>query len=139
MAMLTNIFDFVTTVIDGEKLKNTFNNHFLVVEQNPYSGKAEAGLNPGVIFTLMILEDNSPVKINKKTGLEKENNVYKNIEVTIPNKQFPLPFKKGDNVSLGKFMPEHSFFFDYNLILRYDDIFMYQPKGGSSNGTGTKQ
>lgn len=133
-----NSYYYVTTVIEGEQLKTDFANRFRFVNQKRYKGKPEQNLEPGVIATLMVVEDHSPKKVDKKTGRELENQVYETFEVTIPGKEYPLPLKKGDFVALGNFMPEVSYFIDHNLILRYDDIYEIK-KGVTTNVAGTAQ
>lgn len=130
---------YVRTVIDGEQIKVDFGNIFRFVNQSKYKGKPERGLEPGVKVILMITEDHSERRIDKETGQERESAVYETFEVTIPNKAYPLPIKKGDYVSLGEFMPEVSYYIDYNLILRYCDITKVQPKGAVNNVSGQKQ
>lgn len=50
---------------------------------------------------------------------------YKRIG-TIIGKNYPLPFGKGTMVSLGGFLPDYSYYIDFNFILRFDNIYEYK-------------
>ena len=127
---------YVKTVVCGTQLQEDTGNRYLYIAARPYAGKPEKGLAPGAIVTLQILEDNAPT-IDKKTGKTVDNRLEP-LTVTVVGCQYPLPFEKGDEVSLGNFMPEHSYYIDYQFILRYDAIHPYKPPtaGGSKDAAG---
>ena len=126
----------------GEKLIGDHNNHYAFISQRRYAGKPEKGLAPGATVTLQILEDMAPF-FDEKSGQMVDNRMEQ-LTVTIVGVDFPLPFKKGDEVSVDGFLSEHSYFIDYSFILRFSGIRPYKPQtattGGSKNDvtTGTK-
>lgn len=119
--------------IDGDKMVKDHNNHYRLVGQREYRGKAESGLKPGVTVSLQVLEDRADPGMDKKTGRPLENNLYETIDVTLPGVAYPLPFHKGDEVSIFGFMPEASYFIDFNFIIRFSEIRPFAPQ---SNGNG---
>ena len=112
--MLKNVGRYVETIIHADKLIGDFDNDFTFTGQS--AGKH------GVNITVQVNKDNSEPIIDKKTGLVKDDNFLAVFPVTIVDAKYPLPFKKGDHVSLYDFKPEMSYFIDYNLILRFGDI-----------------
>lgn len=125
---------YVRTVIDVEQMLKDFDNVFLVVSTRSYQGKPEQNLAPGATFTLQVLKDMSEVQIDKKTNLPIENNLMEQFQVTIPGLPYPSDIKKGDYVRLGKFMPEVSYYINFNLILRFGEIVKVQPNKPQSGG-----
>lgn len=125
---------YVKTVIDADKMLQDFENIFMVVSTRPYQGKPEQNLPPGATFTLQVMKDNSEVEIDKKTNLPMENNLMEQFQVTIPGQPYPSNIKRGDYVRLGKFMPEVSYFINFNLILRFGEIVKVQPNKPQSAG-----
>ena len=62
-----------------------------------------------------------------KSGNPRENNVYQNFDVTILNRNHEV--KKGDYVRLLDFDEEHSYVLGFDLLLRFQDCEVLQPKG----------
>ena len=114
--------NYVRTVIDADAMLKDFGNKFRVVASRAYNGKAESNIPAGTTFTLQVLEDHAAPQIDKETGLPKDNNVFETFDVTIPGCQYPSGIVKGDFVSLGKFLPEISYYIKYNMILRFGEI-----------------
>lgn len=83
------------------------------VEKNPE--------NVGTNVTLLITHDDMDYGVDKN-GHKRENNVLNTFDVTILNGQTTLPFKKGEKVSLGKFIPEKSYVIGFDVLLRFADI-----------------
>lgn len=119
---LTNTNRYTKVVIDWNLMNGDFGGVFRIVSQRPYKGKPEAGLAPGVTFTLQVVEDKAPPIIDKATGQPRENNVFETFEATVVGQEYPAPFRKGDYVELDGFMPEASFYIDFSLILRFQSI-----------------
>lgn len=119
---IVNPTRFVITTVDGDTIKNKLLTHARFVNQKPYKGNPTKGLAPGVNVTLQITEDNTAPIIDRETGEVKNNSVFETVDVTIVGVSYPLPIAKGDYVEVGKFIPESSYYIDYNLILRYDGI-----------------
>lgn len=117
---------YIRQTINGDQWKKDFNNLFRLVSQRPYKGKmndkGEVLTPAGVMATVQIIEDLSAPAIDKETGEIMEDNSLENVEVTIIGASYPLPLQKGDLVSLGNFIPELSYYVNYNLILRFDGI-----------------
>ncbi len=130
--MIKNVYRYVHTVIDANKFLEDTGNKYMLVSQSPYRGKSdEAGetiLPAGVKVRLQIQEDFSDPVVDRKTGEPMEDNRYENFDVTIVGCSYPLPLKKGDMVSLGEFLPQYSFYIDYNCILRFGKILEYKEK-----------
>lgn len=130
--MIKNVYRYVHTVVDGEKFLEDTGNKYMLVSQSPYKGKmdetGETILPPGVKVRLQIQEDFSEPVVDKKTGEKMEDNRFENFDVTIIGCSYPLPFSKGDMVTLGEFLPQYSFYIDYNCILRFGKIYEYKEK-----------
>ena len=120
--MFQNAYRYVENRVKGEAMLKDFGNEFVFVSQRAYKGKPEAGLKPGATIVLQITQDLAEPVIDKETGLAKDNNVLNTFEVTIPSVDFPLSFVKGDRVSLGGFMPDHSYYINFSFILRFSEI-----------------
>lgn len=120
---MKNINKFVKTVIDMDTfLKNT-GNKYKVVSQNPFMDNSGKAGSKGTTFTLLILEDSTDYGIDKRTGIQKDNNVFETFDVTIlDGTTRHITLKKGDLVSLEGFIPELSYAIDFNLILRFRTI-----------------
>lgn len=130
---ILNPYHYAHTVIDGDKMLKDHGNHYRLIGQKPYKGKPEKGLAAGTTVTLQVMEDHADPGIDKKTGQPKENNMLQVFDATIVGANFPLPYTKGDEISLGGFMPEASFYIDFHLILRFTEIRKYIAPGGSTN------
>lgn len=128
--MIKNAFRYVHTEVLGEKFLADTGNKYLLIGQSPFKEKVdelgETILPEGVKVRLQIMEDNSEPIINKQTGEMKENNALEVFEVTVVGMSYPLPFNKGTMVSLEKFLPENSYYIDYNFILRFAGIHAYK-------------
>ena len=125
--MLQNAYRYVDQRVNGDKMVKDWRNDFTLVLQRFYKGKPEAGLKAGATVMLQINHDDSETVTDKETGLAKDNNVLNTFEVTIPGVEFPLPFAKGDRVSLGGFMQDHSYYINFSFILRFAEIMPYKP------------
>ena len=125
---IKNSYRYIKVQIDVERLLGDTLNKFLFVSQRPYKGKSDKEGNevikPGANVTLQIISDISEPIVDKETGEIKENNELETFDVTIEGCKYPLSFKKGDKVSLGKFDKENSFYVNYNLILRFREIYL---------------
>lgn len=110
---------YVRTVVEGEKMTDDFGNRFNVVSRRPYRGNPEKGLAPGLTLTLQILEDHSKPMFDKQ-GNQLDNHVFETFDVTIVGCTEDV--KKGDLVALEGFLPEHSYYIDFNLILRFSGV-----------------
>ena len=122
MSKLQNAFKYQKTVVLGDEMVRDFGNEFIFVSQSAYKGKPGTGLKPGATIVLQIVHDHAEPGIDKETGVKKDNNVLNTFEVTVPGVEFPLSFAKGDRVSLGGFMPDHSYYINFAFILRFSEI-----------------
>jgi len=122
MSTLRNSNRYIKTVINFDKMNNDFGGAYRFVAQRPYKGKSEAGLEPGATVTLQIIKDTAPPVIDKETGMEMDNNVFQTFDATIVGTKYPLPFAKGDYVALNGFIPEASYYINFNFILRFKEI-----------------
>lgn len=120
--MIRNAFRYTRTLILMEQFLADTRNEYRVVGQREYKGKPEANLDPGTTFTLMIMHDDSEPIIDKKTGVQKDDNVYESFDITMPGLKYPAPYKKGDFVRLDGFMEDVSYYVDFNFILRFSKI-----------------
>ena len=109
---------FVSTVINADAMLQAMGNEFLVVSSRDYSDK-KGVLPDGKVLTLQVIQDSTDYGIDKKTGQPIENNVMQNFDVTVLNRNTEL--KRGDRVALLDFDAEHSYYIDFNLILRFKD------------------
>ena len=120
---MNNQNTFVKTVIMNEKLERVTGNRFRVLATKPYAGKGD--LPPGVTVDLLIQEDNAPEGFYgvKADGITpREGVLYQNMRVTIANGEPAktlADLKAGDEIRLLDFDQEHSYYIDFNLILRY--------------------
>ena len=132
--MIKNVTAYVRTVIDMDKFKQDTRNNYLYVSSRPYNGKQDDKgnfvLQKGAVVTLQVLEDHSEPVIDQRTGLVRENNYLETFDVTVVGAPYPLPYNKGDHVSLGAFLPESSYYIDHNLILRFAEIMPHSKKDG---------
>lgn len=127
---------YIEQVIHADKMLNDFGNRFMVISSKEYRGKPESGIPAGTTFTLQVMEDKAPPMIDKKTNRPMDNNVFETIQVTIPGLQYPTSLVKGDFVALYKFLPEISYYIDYNLILRFGEIKKIAKSSQSQNAGG---
>ena len=120
--MIKNGTRYTKNLVLGDKFLEDTENRYRFVSQKPYKGKPEAGLAPGATSTLQIVTDKSAPIVDKISGLIKDNNELETWDATIVGVEYPLPFKKGDYVTLGGFMEEASYYIDFNFILRFKEI-----------------
>lgn len=117
---LINSWFFTKQMIDYDKLLKATRNTYQVVSQKPYQSKKIAD-DKGTILTLLVLYDDTDYGVDKN-GRKRDNNVLNTFDVTILNGQTYLPLKKGEKVSLGRFLPEKSYVIGFDLLLRFADV-----------------
>ena len=127
--MLVNTFLFTKTEIDWEAFAKATHNQYRVVSVRPYTDK-KGVLPEGYTLTLMVLKDDYNYG-KDKNGIERENNLYQNFDVTVLNLNSSV--KKGDMVRLKDFDAEHSFVIGFDLLLRFKDyeVIPAQAKGNA--------
>lgn len=126
--MIKNAYRYVKTVVDGKRILLDLKNCFRVVSSRQSKGSPKKGIEPGTTITLQITEDISEPIYDKETGEVKDNNVFETFDVTIVGKT-DLGLKKGDLVALEGFLPEISYYINFNLILRFSDVRVLNAKG----------
>lgn len=126
---LTNSWYFVKNIVDGQKMLDCFENKFRLVAQRPYEDK-KGVLPSGVTVTLMVLKDSADYGVDKKTGRERDNNIYQTFDATILNgtQELPSEFTKGKIVRLVNFREDCSYSIGFDLLLRFDDIELVEVK-----------
>lgn len=126
---LVNTFLFTKTIIDWETFSKAIHNQYRVVSARPYTDK-KGVLPEGYTLTLMVLKDDYNYG-KDKNGIERENNLYQNFDVTVLNRNSSV--KKGDMVRLKDFDAEHSFVIGFDLLLRFRDyeVIPAQAKGNA--------
>lgn len=118
---IENSWKFTDTIFNSEEfLKNT-SNTFRLISQRPYTNKKDPS-DHGLIISLQITKDITDYGKDKKTGIQRDNNVMNTFTVTILNKKDHMDIKKGDYVRLINYLPDKSFIIGYELILRYSDV-----------------
>lgn len=121
---LTNAFMFTHTVIDADKFLEATHNQYKVVSVRPYTDKK--GILPeGFNLTLMVVKDELDYGVDKN-GIPRENNELHNFDVTVLNRAKPI--KKGDMIRLVNFDEEHSYAIGFDLLMRFKDYEVLQPK-----------
>lgn len=130
--MIKNAFRYVRTEVDGEKFLKDTGNKYMLISQSPFKGKenenGEVILPTGVKVRLQIMEDFSEAIMNRKTGEIMEDNRLETFEATVVGCDYPLPFQRGEMVSLEGFLPEFSYYIDHNFILRFRKIEEHKDK-----------
>ena len=131
---MNNSSKFVKTVIKIDDLMRITGNKFKVLATKPYEGKND--IKPGITLDLLILEDNAPAGYygTKPDGSPKEGIMFQNIRVTVCNGEKDksmADLKAGDDISLYDFDENHSYFIDYNMILRFG---RYEKVGAPRDG-----
>ena len=123
--MIKNGYRYIRHLIDIDRFLADTGNRYMMTGQRPDKGKINDDGTvvrpPGVRMTLQILVDNSEVLVDRESGEIKEDNMYETFVVTIVDAKYPLPLQKGSIVSLKQFLPAHSYYIDYNFILRFGD------------------
>lgn len=117
---IQNSWKYTQTTFKIEDFLKATRNEFQFVSQKPYQSK-KTPENVGTNVTLLITHDDMDYGVDKN-GRKRENNVLNTFDVTILNGQTTLPFKKGEKVSLGKFIPEKSYVIGFDVLLRFADI-----------------
>ncbi|RGF29097.1 hypothetical protein DW106_05525 [Ruminococcus sp. AM09-18-1] len=124
--MLNNGYRYVKNIIEIEKFLKDTGNRYMLISQRHFKGKfsenGECEIPEGTTLGLQILEDHSEPVIDKLTGEEKPDNTLETFEVTVVGSQYPLPIKKGSKVRLYNFMPEFSYYINFNFILRFGKV-----------------
>lgn len=120
---MNNQSKFAVTVIKNDLLEKITGNRYRVLATKPYAGKGD--LPPGVTVDLLIQEDNAPEGFYgvKEDGITpREGVLFQNMRVTIANGEPAKTLanlKVGDEIRLLDFDQDHSYYIDFNLILRY--------------------
>ena len=117
---IQNSWVYTHTEFDAEKFLKATGNLFQLVSQRPFCSKKNPD-EKGVLATLLITHDDTDYGVDKN-GNKRDNNVLNTFDVTILNGEDSIPFRKGEKVSLGKFLPEKSYVIGFDLILRFDSI-----------------
>lgn len=118
---LQNSWIYTKTSFNDSLFKKNTNNQFILVSQRSYVNKKNAD-EKGVNLTLQVCKDYGKYGIDKKTGLERDNNVYNTFDVIVLNGEQTISAKKGDIIRLGELIEEKTYIFDFNLILRYKNV-----------------
>lgn len=117
---LQHSWKYTQSTIDIDALLKATRNIFKFVGQKPFQSKKNPE-DKGVIATLLVVYDDMDYGVDKN-GNKRDNNVLNTFDVTILNGETVLPLRKGEKVSLGKFIPEKSFAIGFDLLLRFDSI-----------------
>lgn len=127
--MLKNINQFVRTIIDWDAIADATHNQFLVVGATPYADK-KGRLPDGYRVTCQVRIDDHDYGVDKN-GVARESNLYENFDVTVLARKQAL--KKGDIIRLLDFDTENSFAIGFDLILRFRDYEVLQPKAAKTS------
>ena len=121
---LVNIHLFSRTVIEADKFLEATHNQYKVVSVREFIDKK--GILPkGFNLTLMVIKDDFKYGVDKN-GVERENNLYRNFEVTVLNQNTPI--KKGDIVRLLDFDEEHSYVIKFDVLFRFRNYEVIAPQ-----------
>ena len=118
---IANAWVFTVTNFKAEEQLTNTHNLFRLVSQRPYTSKKDPS-ESGVTLTLLITKDDTEYGIDKKSGLERDNNVLNTFDVTVLNKRTSIDVKKGEYVKLINYIPQKSFVIEFDLILRFEDV-----------------
>ncbi|AYU55824.1 MULTISPECIES: hypothetical protein [Bacillota] len=118
---IANAWVFTETNFNAEEFLTNTHNLFRLVSQRPYTSKKDPS-ESGVTLTLLITKDDTEYGIDKKSGLERDNNVLNTFDVTVLNNKTSINVKKGEYVKLINYIPEKSFVIEFDLILRFEDV-----------------
>lgn len=118
---IANAWVFTETKFKAEEFLNNTGNIYRLVSQRPYVSKKEPD-EKGVTLTLLITKDETDYGIDKKTGMNRDNNTLNTFDVTVLNSKEYIDVKKGEHVRLIDFIPEKSFIIGFDLILRFKDV-----------------
>ena len=130
---MNNQGKFVETLIRADELAKVTGNCYMVLSTRPYEGKDD--IPNGITLNLLIEHDNAPEGFYgvKKDGSPREGVLYQNITVTVCNGRKDEDMKAihaGDHVALYDFDADHSYYINYDLILRYKN---FKKVGNSDN------
>lgn len=117
---IQNSWVYTHTEFDAEKFLRATRNLFQLVSQRPFVSKKNPD-EKGVLVTLLITHDDTDYGVDKN-GNKRDNNVLNTFDVTILNGESSIPFRKGEKVSLGNYLPEKSYVIGFDLILRFNSI-----------------
>ena len=135
--MLNNGYRYVKNIIEIDKFLKDTGNRYMLISQRRFKGKnnesGECEIPEGTTLGLQILEDHSEPIIDKKTGLPKPDNTLETFEVTVFGAQYPLPINKGSKVRLYDFIPEYSYYINYNFIFRFGRVEEIKDNKDASN------
>lgn len=126
---LINTWFFQQKIILWDVIAEATKNQFRVVAVRDYTDK-KGKLPDGLTLTLMVLHDDYDYGIDK-SGKPRENNLYTTFDATVLTRAHTV--KKGDIVKLLDFDVENSFAINFDMILRFRDLKVLQPQGGSAN------
>lgn len=139
---MNNAGKFAHTVIDADLLAKITGNRYMVLSINPYNGKKD--VPEGVNITALIEEDNAPDGFygTKADGLTPREGVkYQNISFTLLTGNTIQTMKEihvGDEIAVFELDQQHSYFIDFNLILRFKRYKKLDKKGDrNENSQGT--
>jgi hypothetical protein len=136
--MIQNAWVYTSQIFDSQKFLEGTGNNFTVVSQRPFKSKKHPE-DSGVTLTLLINEDHTDYGVDKKTGLQREDNRLNTFDATILNGKDHLDIKKGDVVSLGDYLPEKSYVIGFDLILRYGKVMRYNAQTKQTGNTSTNK
>lgn len=117
---IQNSWVYTRTEFDAVKFLKATGNVYQLVSQRPFCSKKNPD-EKGVLVTLLITHDDTDYGVDKQ-GKNRDNNVLNTFDVTILNGESSLPFRKGEKVSLGNYLPEKSYVIGFDLVLRFDSI-----------------
>ncbi|PTI47391.1 hypothetical protein [Staphylococcus succinus] len=118
---IANAWVFTETNFKAEEFLANTHNTYRLVAQRPYTSKKDPN-ESGVTLTLLITKDETHYGVDKKSGLERDNNVLNTFDVTVLNNKISIDVKKGEYVKLINYIPEKSFVIEFDLILRFEDV-----------------
>ena len=119
-----------TLVLGNEFLADT-GNVYRVVAQRPYTDK-NGRLPNGVVLTLQITKD-----LGKYRDGE-DNMVMENFDAYVLSGSHDVGLQKGDYCALEGFMPDVSYYINFDYILRFDGVKKLVPKGGAAGADDPK-
>lgn len=118
---IENAWVFTETKFKAEEFLENTGNVFRLVSQRPYTNKKDPD-ETGVILNLLITKDDTDYGVDKKTGLQRDNNILNTFIVTILNNKDRIDIQKGEYLRLVDYIPEKSFVIGFDLILRFKDV-----------------
>lgn len=133
---MNNCNKFVKTEIMDQELAKITGNVYRVLSVNAYKGKDD--VPEGVNVTALVLHDNAPEGYygTKKDGTPREGIVYQNINFTLltgDTRKTMQDLHAGDMISVFDIDQEHSYYIDFDLILRFKRYEKINNKAGKEN------